>query len=576
MSRSKFLNVCLILVVSVIGVRLFYIQIIQHSEWTAKAEARHTLENTIVAERGDIYMMDESHPIAVVLNETVYSVIVDPMLTDEEKAKETVEKYAKDNIVAKWDDVFKDKTMRYYVVAKNVSRKNAEAIMKEEVHGIWFQENNKRVYPEGEMASELLGFVNADGEGQYGTEGAFNKELSGKNGLLKTVTDVNQVALSIGNDNIRMPAVDGDNIVLTIDRNIQRKIEKILADKVNNSVATHASAIVMNPNNGKVLAMANVPNYNPADYGNVKDASAYQNNVLEGAYEPASVCKTFTFAAAIDLGVMSPETTYYNAGKMTVDGLTFVNAYRGKLGEINMQTALNYSLNTGSATALKLISGGNFTQDGRQKLYDYYYNRFGLGEYTGVELYEVPGHVPAPDEYDYTMDYTYANLTFGQGLNVTMAQVAAAVSSIVNGGFYYEPTVLAGKMVNGEFVPAESKNYVRKTVSETTSNTMRAMLYGTRNSRRLYGIDKAGYYVGGKTGTAQVIQKDGKYSDAMGETIASYVGFGGTEGELPEYLIMVKIWGEGKHLEGERDAMPLFDSISNYLQTYLKIKPKGQ
>jgi cell division protein FtsI/penicillin-binding protein 2 len=225
---------------------------------------------------------------------------------------------------------------------------------------------------------------------------------------------------------------------------------------------------------------------------------------------------------------------------------------------------------------LKLISGGNFTQDGRQKLYDYYYNRFGLGEYTGVELYEVPGHVPAPDEYDYTMDYTYANLTFGQGLNVTMVQVAAAVSSIVNGGFYYEPTVLAGKMVNGEFVPAESKNYVRKTVSETTSNTMRAMLYGTRNSRRLYGIDKAGYYVGGKTGTAQVIQKDGKYSDAMGETIASYVGFGGTEGELPEYLIMVKIWGEGKHLEGERDAMPLFDSISNYLQTYLKIKPKGQ
>jgi cell division protein FtsI/penicillin-binding protein 2 len=249
-------------------------------------------------------------------------------------------------------------------------------------------------------------------------------------------------------------------------------------------------------------------------------------------------------------------------------------------GTITMQTALNYSLNTGSTQALRLIGGdpNSINRNGMDILYKYYHDVFGFGQLTGVELLETEGQISTPDS-GYAMDLTYANMTFGQGVSISMVQLASAFSSIVNGGKYYTPSVLAGKIEKDVFVKDENAKFVRNTVSETTSEVMRGMLYGTRYNRRLYGIDRPGYYVGGKTGTGQVIiqRSDGTwgYSEAAtGETIANYVGFGGAEGELPEYVIVVKIWGEGHHFEGERDALPMFDTISNYMIDYLKIKPK--
>lgn len=575
MSRLRFLKIVLGLIMGVILVRLFWVQIIEYEYWAGKAEAQHTLENTIVAKRGEIYMMDGSEPVAVVKNRTVYTMIIDPLLADEEEVGLVLEQEAKDYAVVSAEEAFADKRLRYYVVAKELPIQVAEVIRVKGLNGVWFQSNTKRVYPEGSMASALLGFVNLDGVGQYGVEGALNQQLAGENGLLKTVTDVNRVALSIGSENVRQPAVDGDDVVLTIDRNIQYRVEKILLDKMQNSIAERASALVMKARGGQIMALADVPNYNPEKYAEVKDLSVYRNNVTEGAYEPASVCKAFSFAAAVDSGVMQPSTTFINEGSVKIDGETIENAYRGKYGEVDMQTALNYSLNTGSIHTLRLMSNSktNINEDGRRVLYDYYHNRFGFGQYTGIELYEVPGSVPLPDQ-GYARNLTYANMTFGQGINMTVAQAAAAFAAVVNGGDYYQPTVVAGKMINGKLERVEPKEVVRKVVSPETSSIMREMLYNTRGRKRLYWIDQPGYYMGGKTGTAQVF-RDGKYSDAMGETIASYVGFGGAVEELPEYVIMVKIWGEGKHLEGERDAAPVFDTINNYLLDYLKIKPKG-
>ena len=220
--------------------RLFQIQIIQKNDWVAKAEAQHTLENTIKAKRGQIYMMDGSEPVAVVMNEQVYTVIVDPMTAKEEEIKETIfTEDLKDNLTTEIDKVFEDKTRRYFIVAKNVSRKNAKKIQESNPTGVWLQERTKRVYPEKEMASRLLGFVNEDGEGQYGVEGSLNEALSGKDGMLKTVADVNNVALSIGDDNIKIPAENGKNIVLTVDSGVQRGVEEILAQAVNDTPATN-------------------------------------------------------------------------------------------------------------------------------------------------------------------------------------------------------------------------------------------------------------------------------------------------------------------------------------------------
>ena len=272
---------------------------------------------------------------------------------------------------------------------------------------------------------------------------------------------------------------------------------------------------------------------------------------------------------------MTPETTYVNNGFTTVDGWEIANAEKGQRGTITMQTALNYSLNTGSMQALMWLGGNpsEITKAGREKLYEYYHDRFGFGEATGIELIESTGLIIGPNE-GYGLNSRYANMTFGQNLNLTMMQVAAAFSAVVNGGHYYTPTMVAGEMKNGKLVKNKQQDAVRDVISEDTSATMRKMLWGTRSARRIYGIDRDGYYVGGKTGTAQVI-RDGEY--VMNETQATYIGYGGAgndETELPEYVIMVRIWEEGKAFDGQSHALPIFDTISNYMQDYLRIKPK--
>lgn len=573
--------------------RLFVMQVLEHEQWVEAAEKQHVMQNIIVAERGKIYMQDEGKPVPVVMNQGVWTLIVDPQVADAEKTKELLTKVAKDYIIADWREVFADKNRRYFVVAKNVPLKVVRAIKEAGLAGIWTRGTTKRAYPEGELASGLLGFVNTDGTGQYGVEGSLNKELAGKNGLLKTVKDVNNIPLTIGKENIRVPAEDGKNLLLTVDRNVQLNVEKALARGLKRSAAEKASAIVMKPATGEIMAMANLPNYNPEKYGDVKGAEAYVNRVLDEPYEPASVCKAFAFAAAINEGVLTPETTYENRGMVVIDGWPIHNAYEGMLGTITMQDALNYSLNTGSIEALKRLGGGEINARGRAKLYDYYTNKFRLGRETGVDMVEALGMVREP-EGGYGLDSTYANMTFGQNLNLTMIQVATGFSALINGGEYVKPYIVAGEVQEKGGQPLiiadnDKKVNRERIIKEETSRTMRQMLYTTRRGRRMAGIDREGFYVGGKTGTAQVI-RDGKY--VMDETIATYVGFGG-RGEnaytiganrnilnnerqadgLPEYLIMVRIEAKGKRLGGEVDALPIFDEISNYMQDYMRIRP---
>lgn len=576
MPRTKILKNILLVALAIILVRLFFIQIIEHDAWVSKANEQHTLLETIVAKRGEIYMMDGDEPVAVVMNQTTYQIIIDPAVTSKEEIKHALETYAKDYIVADLDEVYDTEGLRYYIVAKNVPREIANKIAEENISAVWFQKNNQRVYPEGDMASGLLGFVNADGLGQYGVEGSLNNLLSGKEGLLKTTADINKIALSIGNENIKIPAEDGKNLVLSVDRGLQKGAEEITIDAINSTDATNAAVVIMDPNDGKVLAMANLPNYNPGNYGDVKDASAYINQTTEVPYEPASVCKSFAFSAAINEGVMDSETTYFNQGYEIIDGWKIKNATQRDIiyGTISMKTALYWSLNTGSIYALKLLGGNpdQITQAGREKLYDYYYNKFRLGQATGIELIEAEGFIPDPNE-GWGRDSVYANMTFGQNLGITMIQTATAFSAVINGGFYRTPSILEGVFENGEVEPYEFGEKIEdKILSDDTSSMMRDMLINNRTSRVRRGIDRPGYAIGGKSGTAQVIV-DGAYDDTMNETVGTYIGFVGPEGELPKYVIMVKMWGEGQHLDGEI-AINLFDSLSNYLIDYLKIKPK--
>ena len=579
MQRIRILKYITLGAFLIIAVRLFFIQIIEHDAWVAKANEQHTMLETITAKRGEIYMMDGSEPVAVVLNQAVYQIIIDPAVTPKDDIKNTLEKYAKDYITADFDEVYAIEGLRYYIVAKNVPYSIATEIAKQGIANVWMKEGNGRVYPEGEVGSTVLGFVNSDGLGQYGIEGSLNNILKGEDGLLKSISDVNNVALSIGKDNVKIEAEDGQDVVLSIDRGLERGVEEVLAGAINDTAATNAAALVMNPNTGEVVAMTSLPGYNPGDYGKVKDASAYINQVTEIAYEPASIFKNFVFSAAINEGKMTADTTYFNTPFTEVDGNEIWNAEQRAIlnnQNLTMRDALYWSLNVGSIQALKFLGDNpdEITATGRERMYDYYTNKFRLGHATGIELIEAEGFIWDPHAEIYGLNAAYANMTFGQNLSATMIQTATAFSAVVNGGVWRTPSVVKGTLKDGVITPLENYEKIEDQILSTeTSATMRSLLINNRSYKARAGIDRAGYDVGGKSGTAQVVV-NGAYDDSMSNLVGSYIGFVAPSGSMPEYVIMVKMWGEGQALSGG-EAQSLFDTISNYVIDYLKIKPSG-
>lgn len=571
MSRTNILGLALLLAFSAIVVRLFQLQIIDNEKYLALADAEQMKRFEIPAQRGLIYAMDGKTPTKLVMNESIYTVFADPqMIKDDEKSEiiSKIKEVAGGNVRDGFESLLDKKESRYQILATKISRKQAEMIKESDFTGIGFQETSQRVYPEGQLASQVLGFVNSEG-GQYGIEGALNDELSGKDGQLKTVTDVSGVPLTIGSRDIDTPAEDGKNVVLSIDRNIQAQAEKILKNKLESSGAKDGSVIVMDPQTGKVMAMANYPTYNPAEFSTVTDASVFTNGTTTSAYENGSVIKSLTMAIGIDTGVVSPSDTYYNKDFVEIEDTTINNAVLGHTGMITFQTAMNYSLNTGMVEIASRLGGGQINKTARDTMYNYYHDRFGLGEKTGVEVYEEKGTVISPENAEGNA-VRYSNMSFGQGMNTTMIQTASAFSSIINGGTLYKASVINGEITSsGEYKQADAEVRQENVIKSTTSDQIRDVLVTARNSVGTTN-DLAGYRVGGKTGTSQTIENGG-YVDY--QTIGSYLGFGGNN--TPKFVIMVAVSGAGQNLQGTQDAGPIFTELSNWMLTYLKIQPEG-
>ncbi len=572
-SRTRILAIILGCLMVIFVGRLFYLQIIMHDEYVARAEQEQVKRLTIPASRGLIYAMDGDSPVQLVMNETVYTLFADPqVVTDKQKVLREVRSVAGGTMRQSAEQSLEKKNSRYEILATKLSRKQAEMLKEKKLTGIGFQAVSQRVYTEGSLASQTLGFVNGEGLGQYGVEGKLNDRLQGEDGVLQSVTDVSNVPLTIGNNNIKKSAKNGENVVLTIDRNIQSYTEQALAAGLERTKAQSGSVIVMDPQSGKVMAMANLPTYDPAKYSTVQDGAAFNNAVVTHPYEPGSDIKTLTMAIGIDKGVVQPNSTYVNTDSIKVEDRTISNATKGQTGTISMQTALNYSLNTGMVTvAQRLGDGRSINLQARTTMYDYFQNHFGFGVKTGIEVSgEQPGIIIPPTSQEGNA-VRYSNMSFGQGMDLTMVQVSAAFCSIINGGNYYKPTVIAGTM-NGdtaEFTAAEIAAPRTGVVSADTSQKMHAMIHEARN--KFYGKDdKPGFDVGGKTGTSQTIE-NGKYVD--NQTDGTYLGYGGDG--TPRYVIMVQVSGKGMNLQGNKDAMPIFTDISNWMIDYLKLQPKG-
>lgn len=577
-SRARALAIGMVVFMALFVLRLFYLQIIQHEYYTAQANAEQMKQFVLHAKRGEIYVMDGATPSKLVMNETVYTVWADPMqVSDKEAIIDALTQIAGGSTRENFAQYLDVRQSRYQVLATKVSQKQAEMLKAKKLAGVGFDAVSQRVYPEGSLASQVLGFVDAEGDGKYGLEQANDTLLKGKNGLLKTVTDIRDVPLTVGNKNVKDAAKNGQNVVLTIDRNIQAQTEKALADGIARSGATDASAIVIEPATGKVLAMANVPTYDPSQLANVADAALFNNNVISQPYEPGSDIKTFTVATGIDKGVISPESTYTNTGQIRVDDIVINNASKNDIvtGTITMQTALNWSLNTGMVTIAQRLGDGRYiTSQARNTIYDYFHNRFRLGQATGIELAnEASGTLVPPTDVQGNA-VRYSNVVFGQGMDATMLQVAAGFCSVINGGIYRVPTIIAGSINDdGSYKAAALQPQYPGVISSSSSATVKEMVHQAHYATYKPHNEPAGYYIGGKTGTSQTI-KNGKY--VSDQTIGTYLGFGGEVGKVPRYVIMVDISAKGKNLGGGADAKPIFLDISNWLIDYLRLTPSEQ
>lgn len=576
-SRISLLTGLMFALGAVFIARLFFVQVMQHEYYQQQAELEHTTKFTIPATRGLIYAHDGNGKFApVVLNETVYTVYADPTyVKDASKIAEVIKKVAGGNAVSNFESGLNNKTSRYAVLARQVTKTQADLIKKENLVGVGLKEESKRVYPEGPLAAQTLGFVNGENKGQYGVEEALNADLAGKDGQLKAVTDVNGIPISIGQDSVQDAPQQGKNLVLTIDRNVQSKTEQLLKSGLERAKATKGSVLIMDPNNGHILAMANAPTYNPNDFKNVSDYTVFSNRTISDPYEPGSVIKALTMGVGLNENVITPDTRYNNTGSVQVQDALIKNASMSPLGSLTMTQVLQYSFNTGVVQVLKWLGGGEINAAGKQKFYEYLTNHYLFGKRTGVQLAgEVSGEIVSPKD-ELGGDVRYANMSFGQGMTGSMLQVLSAFGAAVNGGTYFMPKIVDGTMADDgkTFAPASDTIKKADVLTPTASAQLRQMLHDARAGSSVAAGEKAGYYTGGKTGTAQVYDpKTGDYS--VNDTIGSYLGFGGQE--KPQYVIMVRV--DDAHnggFSGSAAAAPIFTELSNWMLDYLQIQPKG-
>ena len=574
-SRTSLLAIILLVAMAIFVLRLFQLQILQHDEYVQRAKASQQRSFVIPATRGEIYMMDGKTAVPVVLNQTVYTMIADPQAiksSEREKIVSSLREIAGGEMLENVEARLANEKSRYEVLARNLTRTQAETLKKKDFSGILYQQGSVRSYPEGKLGAHVLGFVNAEGQGQYGVEGGLNERLKGTDGMLRSVTDVRNVPLTVGKDNIRVEPKSGENVVLTIDRNIQSFTEEALQAGVDKAGATEGSVLVMNPNTGQVLAMANYPTYDPAQYGKVQDPSIFMNPTTMGAAEQGSIIKTFLIATGLDKGAITPSSTYMNTDCIEVADRTMCNALRGLGGVTDIQGILTNSLNVGTITVgRRLGNGSQINLSARQAMYEYYHDKFGLGEKTGIEVNEDNGHIYTPDTAEGN-EVRYSTMTFGQGMTLTMIQVAAGFCSVVNGGQYFQPTVVDGVMDKTGVLTPSQHTSLRQTVSAEVSSQMREMLHVARSTTWLGREDRAGYMIGGKTGTSETV-RDGAYTQS--ETEATYIGYGGVD--HPEYVIMVRVAapGKGLNLEGGLHAGPIFTDVSNRMIDYMKLAPRN-
>jgi len=566
----------LVLIVIIFSVRLFYVQIIRYDFYKNAALSDQLKQYEIPATRGIIEVHNGDSLLPIVLNQELYTLYADPVYIKnvDQAAAKLVPIIGGDaiSLVSKMNT----KNTRYVVLAKKINAVQQKQISALKFPGLGTISIDYRTYPQGILASQLLGFVNDDGKGVYGLEQALNNELKGTSGQLKAITDVNGIPLAASKDNINVAPKTGDNVILTIDVAMQQQMESILAAGVDHAKASGASALIIDPNTGAIKAMANYPSYDPSQYVSVSDPSIFQNAAVSQPIEVGSIMKTLTASAAIDQGLITADSKYNDPGSWTIDGAKVVNvAEDGGPGVHSISELLNLSLNTGAIWMLMQMGGNQINEKARNIWHDYLVNHYQLGKPTGIEQgYESSGYIPSPAENGAGINLTYAETAFGQAMTATPLQMGAAISSVLNGGTYYQPH-LVDQTINsdGKTTTVKPKIIKQNVVEPKVAQSLIGLMqYVVEHHNIVPAFDQSRYIVGGKTGTAQIAEPGGVYyPDKFNGTYMGFVG-----GDKVQYVIVVfvdrpTIGGYA----GTVAAQPIFGNLAHMLINNSYVIPKN-
>jgi stage V sporulation protein D (sporulation-specific penicillin-binding protein) len=568
-NRVQLLKIALVIFGVILISRLFYVQIIRHDHYQSQALAEHIKKFEISASRGTIYFQDGSETVPVVLNEKRYTIYADPKYIS--NTEETADKLIgliggdKEDLKAKLETT----NSRYVILAKKMTKEQAERIDALGLKGIGEKEVSIRTYPQGSLAAHLLGFVNDDGQGQYGVEEYLNDQLAGKSGLEKAVTDIRGVPLAVNNDNILLQPEPGEDLALTIDIGMQKMVEDIIKSGVDRIGSIRGSVVIMEANTGAIKAMANYPVYEPANYSQITDQSIFINTAVSMPWEPGSVMKPLVVSAALSEGAATPETSYYDPGYVKIADRTITNSTPWAPQTTSVRDVINNSLNTGAVFVEKTLGGGQINDQARQIWYDYLVNHYNFNQKTGVEQAgEAAGFVNGPFE-GYGLEVRYANMAFGQGVTVTPIQLVGAYAAIVNGGTYYRPTLISARSDDGSVANQTPEVLKENVISDTASSQIRDMLKTSLEINNKPAI-RAGYALGAKSGTAQVADDNGNYKeDAYNGAYIGYIG--GADG--PKYIMLVRVDEPKTGGFASTQAYIIWDEISNKLIDSFAIRP---
>lgn len=448
-----------------------------------------------------------------------------------------------------------DSGAEWLYLRRRLPEPTARAIESLGIAGLGFETEPKRLYPNDSVGAHLLGFVNDEGRGQYGVEGAYDAMLRGVTGRLVVERDPKDRELALGLRTAR-PPVNGADLGLTVDLVMQTSAERALRAAMEKEKAASGSIVILDPRGGGILALASWPSYDPAAVAKA-DPQALLDRAVSWTFEPGSTMKAITIAAAIDRQLVTPSTTYEDKGYAIIGGRRLNNALGKAHGTTTVTQVLERSANAGAVFVGEKLGAEQLRA---------YLEAFGFGKATGVDLAgEARGDLRPLAEW-YPVDL--GTVSFGQGMAATPLQLAAAYAAIANGGTLYRPYVVATRRdADGERRTAPVA--VRRPISAETAATMRMMLTSTVDNGIAKGASLPGYSIAGKTGTAQIPSEDGRYADDA--YVSSFAGF--APANDPRFVAVVVLERPQSRLLGTVTAMEAFRDVAFDALRALRVQP---